>query len=101
MLIAFIGAARHHGIETVYQDLALVDDLAVYQNVFLDRELTWGFGPVRFLARRAMEERTRALFVRDADSVALELIPFAADHEIIGSPHRFGDAVENGWSPSR
>jgi hypothetical protein len=42
--------ARHHGIETVYQDLALVDDLAVYQNVFLDRELTWGFGPVRFLA---------------------------------------------------
>ena len=54
--------ARHHGIETVYQDLALVDDLAVYQNVFLDRELTWGFGPVRFLARRTMEERTQALF---------------------------------------
>jgi ABC-type sugar transport system ATPase subunit len=54
--------ARHHGIETVYQDLALVDDLAVYQNVFLDRELTWGFGPVRFLARRAMQEQTRALF---------------------------------------
>jgi ABC-type sugar transport system ATPase subunit len=54
--------ARHLGIETVYQDLALVDDLAVYQNVFLHRELTWGFGPVRFLARRAMEERTQALF---------------------------------------
>ena len=54
--------ARHHGIETVYQDLALVDGLTVYQNVFLDRELTWGFGPVRFLARRAMEERTLALF---------------------------------------
>jgi len=54
--------ARHQGIETVYQDLALIDDLAVYQNVFLDRELTWGFGPVRFLVRRIMEERTRALF---------------------------------------
>jgi ABC-type sugar transport system ATPase subunit len=54
--------ARHHGIETVYQDLALVDDLAIYQNVFLNREPTWGFGPVRFLARRTMEERTRALF---------------------------------------
>jgi ABC-type sugar transport system ATPase subunit len=54
--------ARHHGIETVYQDLALVDDLTVYQNVFLDREMTWGFGPVRFLARRAMVDRTRALF---------------------------------------
>jgi ABC-type sugar transport system ATPase subunit len=54
--------ARHHGIETVYQDLALADDLTVYQNVFLHRELTWGFGPLRFLARRAMENRTRALF---------------------------------------
>jgi ABC-type sugar transport system ATPase subunit len=54
--------ARHHGIETVYQDLALVDDLAVYQNVFLHRELTWGLGPVRFLARCTMEERTRTLF---------------------------------------
>jgi ABC-type sugar transport system ATPase subunit len=54
--------ARHRGIETVYQDLALVDDLTVCQNVFLDRELTWGFGPLRFLARRAMENRTRALF---------------------------------------
>jgi ABC-type sugar transport system ATPase subunit len=56
------GEARHHGIETVYQDLALVDDLAVYQNLFLDRELTWGFGPARFLARRRMEGRTRTLF---------------------------------------
>jgi D-xylose transport system ATP-binding protein len=62
--VAYYGPqeARQHGIETVYQDLALVDDLAVYQNVFLDRERTWGFGPVRFLARRTMEERTRALF---------------------------------------
>jgi D-xylose transport system ATP-binding protein len=56
------GEARHHGIETVYQDLALVDDLAVYQNVFLDRELTWGIGPARFLARRTMEQRTQTLF---------------------------------------
>jgi D-xylose transport system ATP-binding protein len=54
--------ARRHGIETVYQDLALINDLAVYQNVFLDRELTWGFGPLRFLARQTMRERTQALF---------------------------------------
>jgi D-xylose transport system ATP-binding protein len=54
--------ARHRGIETVYQDLALIDDLAVYQNVFLDRELTWGVGPIRLLARRRMEEETRSLF---------------------------------------
>lgn len=31
-------AARAHGIETVYQDLALIGDLPVYQNMFLGRE---------------------------------------------------------------
>jgi ABC-type sugar transport system ATPase subunit len=46
----------------VYQDLALVDDLSVYENVFLDRELTRGFGPIRFLARRAMQQETERLF---------------------------------------
>jgi simple sugar transport system ATP-binding protein len=30
--------ARGHGIETVYQDLALVGDLPVFQNMFLGRE---------------------------------------------------------------
>ena len=30
--------ARKHGIDTVYQDLALVDQLTVYQNMFLFRE---------------------------------------------------------------
>ena len=32
--------ARAQGIETVYQDLALVPALPVYQNLFLNRELT-------------------------------------------------------------
>jgi len=32
-------AARDLGIETVYQDLGLIDDLAVWQNLFLNREL--------------------------------------------------------------
>src|SRR5436190_10915161 len=30
--------ARSHGIDTVYQDLALVDELTAYQNMFLKRE---------------------------------------------------------------
>jgi ABC-type sugar transport system ATPase subunit len=30
--------ARAHGIDTVFQDLALVDELSVYQNLFLRRE---------------------------------------------------------------
>ena len=30
--------ARQHGIDTVFQDLALIDELTVYQNLFLHRE---------------------------------------------------------------
>ena len=32
--------ARAAGIETVYQDLALVPQLTVYENLFLNREIT-------------------------------------------------------------
>lgn len=52
--------ARARGIETVYQDLALIEDLAVWQNMFLNRELTGGFGPLRWLQRRRMIEETQA-----------------------------------------
>ncbi len=56
--------ARRRGIETVYQDLALVEDLAVWQNMYLDRELTRGFGPLRILDRRAMIARTDQMLER-------------------------------------
>jgi simple sugar transport system ATP-binding protein len=45
--------ARQHGIETVFQDLALVDELSVYHNLFLNREHTRG-GWFRFLNNREM-----------------------------------------------
>jgi len=48
--------AREKGIETVHQNLALVDDLTVWQNLFLNREITRGIGPIRFLDRKAMKE---------------------------------------------
>ncbi len=48
--------AREKGIETVHQNLALVDDLTVWQNLFLNREITRGIGPIRFLDRKAMRE---------------------------------------------
>jgi len=51
--------ARSRGIETVYQDLALVEDLTVWQNMYLNRELTRGIGPLRLLDRRRMIDETR------------------------------------------
>jgi ABC-type branched-subunit amino acid transport system ATPase component len=44
-----------HGIETVYQDLALVPELPVYLNLFLNHELTH-FGPLRLLDKRRMRQ---------------------------------------------
>ena len=46
--------ARTHGVETVHQTLALVEELSVWQNFFLGRELTKGVGPLRLLDRKAM-----------------------------------------------
>ena len=47
-------AARHAGIATVYQDLALADHRNVAENLFLGRELVHSFGPVKFLRRAEM-----------------------------------------------
>jgi ABC-type sugar transport system ATPase subunit len=50
--------ARREGIETVYQDLALVPALTVYQNLFLNREVT-RFGKVRWLSNNKMRKMAR------------------------------------------
>ena len=49
--------ARSLGIDTVYQDLALVPGLSVYHNMFLNRELVGG--PLRWLNNREMKRRAR------------------------------------------
>jgi simple sugar transport system ATP-binding protein len=41
------------GIETIYQDMALVDSMPIYRNIFLGRELT---GRLGFMSQRAMRE---------------------------------------------
>jgi simple sugar transport system ATP-binding protein len=51
--------ARSLGIDTVFQDLALVPGMTVYHNMFLNREVTRGIGPVRFLNNRVMKKRAR------------------------------------------
>ena len=50
--------ARGLGIETVYQDLGLCDNMTVAENIFLGREMVRGFGPFVVLAKRAMRKRT-------------------------------------------
>ncbi len=54
--------ARTKGIEVVYQDLALADNLTAAQNVFLGREISKGFWPFNVLDKDAMIERSAALF---------------------------------------
>jgi simple sugar transport system ATP-binding protein len=53
--------ARDAGIETVHQNLALVEDLTVWQNLFLNRELVHRFGPIAFLNRRAMRAKAEEM----------------------------------------
>ncbi|MER9648551.1 ATP-binding cassette domain-containing protein [Mesorhizobium sp. M0199] len=55
--------ARAHGIEVVYQDLALADQQTVYMNMFLGREPVNRFG---LLDRRRMIDDTEKL-VKDLD----------------------------------
>jgi simple sugar transport system ATP-binding protein len=49
--------AREHGIETVYQDLALINELSVFHNMFLNSEVTRK--PLRLLNNREMKQRTK------------------------------------------
>jgi len=53
--------AREAGIETVHQNLALVEDLTVWQNLFLNREIVRGAGPVSILDRRAMRQQAKEM----------------------------------------
>jgi ABC-type sugar transport system ATPase subunit len=49
---------RSHGIDTVYQDLALVDELSVFHNMFLRRELV--HRPLPLLSNHTMRKQARA-----------------------------------------
>jgi D-xylose transport system ATP-binding protein len=59
--------SRQAGIETVYQDLALFDNLRPGENFFAGREISgpkWLPRPLQFLSQRKMDAQTRALLDR-------------------------------------
>ncbi len=52
--------ARENGIETIYQDLALADNLSIGANIFLGREpMTRRFGFLPVIDRKKMAEAAR------------------------------------------
>jgi fructose transport system ATP-binding protein len=67
--VSFAGPldAREAGIETVFQNLALADDLDVPSNLFLGREkIRFNLGPFSILDGKAMREATRRALERTA-----------------------------------
>jgi ABC-type sugar transport system ATPase subunit len=53
-----VDEARARGIDTVYQDLALIDELSVYHNLFLRRERV--LKPIPLLNNSAMKSEARS-----------------------------------------
>jgi ABC-type sugar transport system ATPase subunit len=69
--------SRRLGIEMVYQDFALTNNLDVAANIFLGREaVRWKLGPIRIMDRQLMEKRAREVIdnlkIR-LDSVSLKV----------------------------
>lgn len=54
--------AQQQGIEIVYQDLALCDNLTAASNVYLGRELMTRIGPMNVIDYRSMFKRSGELF---------------------------------------
>jgi simple sugar transport system ATP-binding protein len=54
--------ARDQGVEIVYQDLALCDNLSAAENVFLGREPMRRLGPLRWVDYGEMRRRAADLF---------------------------------------
>jgi fructose transport system ATP-binding protein len=85
-------AARAAGVETVFQNLALVQTLSIVDNVYLGRELYRG-GVVgralRFLDKRRMRSEVEAAF----DRLGLDLPPVAAKAGALSGGQRQAVAI--------
>ena len=61
--------ARAHGIETVYQDLALIGDLSIYHNMFLGREYHKRILGLKLLDNRKMRDLAKTYL----DTLGIEI----------------------------
>lgn len=85
-------AARRAGIETVYQDLALFDNLTPAQNFYCGRELafpSWLPRGLRFLSARAMDREAAAVL----DRLKVKLPKFDAPVALMSGGQRQAIAV--------
>jgi ABC-type sugar transport system ATPase subunit len=88
-------AARHAGIETVHQELALADNLDVASNMFLGRELV--HGPTRLFRLRRKEMQAEAKSVLNRYGIRMPSVRSAV-RELSGG-QRQGVAIARavGW----
>ena len=62
--------SEHIGIETIYQDTALVDTMSIVRNIFMGREIAnrWGFLRHRSMREIAAEVLQSGIHIRGIDS---------------------------------
>ena len=90
--LASPAAARNAGIETVYQDLALFDNLTPAQNFYCGRELSfpsWLPRGMRFLDKRAMDQEAASVI----DRLKVRLPKFDAPVALMSGGQRQAIAV--------
>ncbi len=83
-----VSDARAHGIETVYQDLALIPQLPVYLNLFLNREYT-KLGRIGWLSNRKMQSLARQYL----DEIKVNIPDLDAEVEKLSGGQRQAIAV--------
>lgn len=88
--------AREMGIETVYQDLALINLMSISRNFFLGREPVFNLGPLRLLDKKRMDQITQEVLrqiginVRSPDDPVAVLSGGERQAVAIGRAFHFG-----------
>jgi simple sugar transport system ATP-binding protein len=81
--------ARAHGIETVYQDLALINHLSVYHNMFVGREYHKRIFGLKLLDNQKMRDLARTYL----DSLGIEIPSVSSTVDLLSGGQRQSVAV--------